>query len=347
MTEKDITEETVATVDDVVEVDSDEIDSYVVEVSTIEDRIDDYLDGKRVMIAEKIGVALDSIDDGAGDAIVVYLMSGNMLRSGIALMCYNASGGDENDADDVAAIIEAFSSAASARDEIASHDYAKDINNGIKNTIDAPGAIAKGGFGFIGDAIGAIVGSPKAIVDGITVAKAAVNDTIAEIWRGDYAIDSTYVTQIKSGSGIAMSSACRAGSEKAGYEECIELCYLYGRNFAVSHAVSEDICKMVSCVKSNSLEFDMGLSLAYAIDKCGANTIIGEIDNKAMFKELKKDDNIEDAKLRMLLLYNKYSKAATNAAKLLPDSIYKDMLVAMPTYVFAGLKKEYDITDVL
>lgn len=353
MEEKDITEESVATVDDVAEDSkeyeavSDEIDSYVVDVSTIEDRIDDYLDGKRVLIAEKIGVAVDSIDDGAGGAIMVYLMSGNMLRSGIALMCYNASGGDENDADDVAAIIEAFSSAASARDEIASHDYARDINDGIRNTVDAPGAISKGDFGFIGDAIGAIVGSPKAIVDGITVAKAAVNDTIAEIWRGDYAIDSTYVTHIKAGSGIAMSSACRAGSEKAGYEECIELCYLYGRNIAVSNAVAEDICKMVSCVKSNSLDFDMGLSLAYALDKCGANTIIGEIDNKAMFKELKRGDNIEDAKLRMLLLYNKYSRAAISSAKLLPDSIYKDMLIAMPTYIFAGLKEEYDITDVL
>jgi hypothetical protein len=347
MAEKDITEESVAIVDDVVKVDSDEIDSYVVEVSTIEDRIDEYFDEKRELIAEKIGVAIDSIDDGVGDAVMVYLMSGNMLRSGLALMCYNASGGDSDDANDIAAIIEALSSAEYARDEITNHDYASDINNSIKNTVGAPESISKGDFGFIGDAISTIVGSPKAVFDGITVAKAAVNDTIAEIWRGDYTIDSSYVTQIKAGSGIAMSSACRVGSEKAGYEECIELCHLYGRNFAVAHAVAEDICKMVSCVKSNSLEFDMGLSLAYALDKCGANSIIGEIDNKEMFKELKRNDNIEDAKLRMLIVYNKYSRAAISAAKLLPDSIYKDMLIAMPTYIFAGLKEEYDITDVL
>ena len=319
---------------------------YVVEVNTIESSIDDYLDDKRAMIAEKIGVALESIDTNIGSAVMVYLMSGTMLRSGLALMCYEASGGDGSDADDVAAIIEALSTASSAREEIIGHDYAGDINSGVKSAVDAPGAMLKGDFGFVSDIFGAIAGSPKAIVDGVNIAKAAVNDTVAEVWRGDYTRDSAYVTQIKSGSGIAMSTACRVGSEKAGYEECVELCHLYGRNFAVAYAIAEDTCKMISCVESNDLEFEMGLALAYALDQCGANALLGDIDNVRLFKELKRDDNLEDAKLRMMILYNRYARAAVNAAKRLPDSIHKDMLVAMPNYIFAGLKKEYEVTEV-
>ena len=351
MEEKDITEESVATVDDVAEASkeyeavSDEIDSYVVDVSTIEDRIDDYLDGKRELIAEKIGLAVDKIDSDVGGAIMVYLMSGTMLRSGISLLCYDASGGEENDADDIAAIIEAVSTASSAREEIIGHDYAGDINNSVRSVTDAPGAAMRGDFGFIGNAISALAGSPKAVVDGINIAKAAVGDTIAEIYRGDYVRDSAYITQIKAGNGIAMSTACRAGSEKAGHEECVELCNLYGRNFAVAYAIANDVCKMVSCVESNSLEFEMGLAILYAVDQCGANALIGDVDNKKLFKELKRDDNIENAKLRMMIAYNTYAKAAVSAARRLPPGIHRDMLVAMPNYMFARLKEEYGVEE--
>lgn len=312
---------------------------------TIKDSIDDYFDSKKVLIADKVGVAIESIDSNVGGAMMAYIMSGTMMRSGLALMCYEASGGDGNDADDIAAIIEALSTASSAREEIISHDYAGDINSGVKSAVDAPGAVLKGDFGIVGDIFGAIVGSPKALVDGVNLAKAAVNDTVAEVWRGDYTRDSAYITQIKSGSGIAMSTACRVGSEKAGYEECVELCHLYGRNFAVAYAVAEDMCKMISCVESNALEFDMGLAIAYSLDQCGANALIGDIDNKALFKELKRGDNIEDAKLRMMITYNKYAKAAISAANRLPDSIYKEMLIAIPNYMFTGLKEEYEITE--
>jgi len=313
---------------------------------TIEDSIDEYLSDKRALIAEKIGVAIESIDSNVGGAAMVYLMSGTMLRSGLALMCYEASGGEGSDADNVAAIIEAVSSASYARDEILGHDYAGDINDSVRTFTEAPGAVLRGDFGFIGNALSAIAGSPKAVVDGVNVAKAAVGDTIAEVWRGDYTKDSAYITQIKAGNGIAMSTACKAGSEKAGSEECVELCHLYGRNFAVSYSIAEDTCKMISCVESNNLEFEMGLSIAYALDHCGANAIIGDIDNKKLFKELKRGDNIEDAKLRMMILYNKYARATLNAAMRLPDSIHKDMLIAMPNYILNELKKEHGITEV-
>ena len=354
--EYDTTKDGSVTVSDVkgdteVEVDNsssnyDVVTPNVIEVSTIDDSIDDYLDDKRVLIAEKIGVALESIDSNVGGAVMVYLMSGTMLRSGLAMMCYEASGGEGSDADDIAAIIEAVSSASSARDEIVGHDYAGNINDSVRTVTDAPGAVLRGDFGFIGDAISAIAGSPKAMVDGVNLAKAAVGDTIAEVWRGDYTKDSAYITQIKAGNGIAMSTACKAGSEKAGREECVELCHLYGRNFAVAYAIAEDTCKMISCVESNDLEFEMGLSIAYALDQCGANALIGDIDNKMLFKELKRSDNLEDAKLRMMIVYNKYARAAVNAAKRLPDGVYKDMLVAMPNHVFNGLKREYGVTDV-
>ena len=354
--EYDINEDGSVTVSDVkgedkVEVDNssshyDVIAPHAIEVSTIEGSIDDYLDDKRAMIAEKIGVALENIDSNVGGAVMVYLMSGTMLRSGLAMMCYEASGGDDSDADDVAAIIEAVSSVSCAREEILEHDYAGNINDSVRTVTDAPGALLRGDFGFIGDAISAIAGSPKAMVDGVNLAKAAVGDTIAEVWRGDYTKDSAYITQIKAGNGIAMSTACKAGSEKAGREECVELCHLYGRNFAVAYAIAEDTCKMISCVESNDLEFEMGLSIAYALDQCGANALIGDVDNKKLFKELKRSDNLEDAKLRMMIVYNKYARAAVNAAKRLPDSIYKDMLVAMPNHIFNGIRKEYGVEDV-
>ena len=342
-------EEASPVIDDELE-DDDEESTVTVDVTTsdntIEDNIDDYLDSKRALIAEKIGVVIETIDSNVGGAVMAYLMSGTMLRSGLALMCYEASGGEGDDADDIAAIIEAVSTVSSARVDIMEHDYAGDINNSVRSVTDAPGAIMRGDLGFLGEALSAIAGSPKAMIDGVNLAKAAVGDTIAEVWRGDYTKDSAYVTKIKAGDGIAMSTACKAGSEKAGHEECVELCHLYGRNFAVAYAIAEDTCKMISCIDASDLEFDMGLSIAYSLDQCGANALIGDIDNKRLFKELKRGDNIEDAKLRMMILYNKYARAAVNAAKRLPDGVHKDMLVAMPNYVFNGLKKEYDVTDV-
>jgi len=92
----------------VVDIDDSEYDIVtpnVIKVGTIENNIDGYLDSKRELIAEKIGLAVDKIDSDVGGAIMVYLMSGTMLRSGLALLCYDASGGEENDADDIAAII--------------------------------------------------------------------------------------------------------------------------------------------------------------------------------------------------------------------------------------------------
>lgn len=312
-------------------------------VSTIEERIDDYFDEKRMMVAEKIGDALDNFDEDAGSAAMVYIMSGQMLRSCVALMCFEASGGEGSNADDVAAIIEAASALSSAREDLINHDYAKDINDGIRSVTETPGAIMRGDFGFIGNAINAVTGSPKAVVDGINLAKSAVGSTVAEVWRGDYTKDSAYITYLKTGNGLAMSTACRAGSEKAGNEECVELCYLYGRNLAVAYNIAEDMCKMADCANLGVLDEDITLAMAYALDQCGTNAFIGDVDSKALFRELRKDNNIEDAKLRLAIAYNKYTKAAVNAAKLLPDGIYRDMLIALPNHLFVELREEYNI----
>lgn len=317
----------------------------IITVSTTEDFIDKYLDEKSVLIAEKIGLVVGGLDEDVGNIVMMYLMSGSMLRSGIALMCYEASGGESDDADDVAAIIEIASVVSTAKEDLLNYDYTKDINDGVKNIVDTPNAIMRGDFGFIGNAINAITGSPKAVSDCVNLAKSAVGDTVAEVWRGDYTRDSPYITCIKAENGLVMSAACRTGSEKAGNEECVELCYLYGRNIAVAYDIAEDTCKMISCVESGTLDYEMGFSIAYALDQCSANALFGDIDNKAMFKELRKNDNIEDAKLRMMLTYNKYAKAAINAARRLPDGIHRDMLMALPNYLFAGLKEEYDVEE--
>ena len=320
-------------------------DETVISVTTIEDRIDEYFDEKRLIIAEKIGSAIDNVDEDAGGAARAYLLSGNMMRSVLALLCYEASGGD-GDADDVAAVIETASNIPMLQDSVEScNDYARNVDNGIKNAMSVPDEVVKGNFAFIGNALGMIVGSPKVVNDGINVAKAAINDTLAIVWRGEYANDSPYISSIKIKDSLAMSIACRAGSEKARSEECVELCHIYGRNLGVAYTVAEDMCKLISCIENDDLDCDISLAMLYGLDRCGTNAIIGDIDQKPLFKEMKDESTIEDAMLRLLLVYNKYTRNAIKAAERLPSGKHRDMLIALPDHIFAGLREEYGIDN--
>lgn len=314
--------------------------------TTIDERIDEYFSEKRLVITEKIGDAVDNVDDDAGGAVRAYLLSGKMLRSILALICYDASGGDD-DADDVAAIIEIVSNIRNVQDSVGSYnDYMKDVDSGIKSVMNAPGEIVKGNFGFIGNILDAVTGSPKTITDGIDVAKAAANSTLAVIWRGDYMADSPYISSIKIKDSLVMSIACRAGSEKAHSEECVELCHIYGRNIGVAYTVAEDMCKLISCIENNELEYDdISLAMLYGIDQCGTNVLVSDIDQKSLFKEIKIESNLRDAMSRLMIVYNKYSRNAIKAAERLPDNIYKEMMIALPEHLFTELKDEYEVND--
>ena len=314
--------------------------------TTIEDRIDEYFDNKRLIITEKVGIAIDGVDKDAGGAVRAYLLSGKMLRSVLALICYDASGGDD-DADDIAAIIETVSSIPMLHDSVKKYeDYAKGVDSGINDVLNVPGEAIRGNFAFIGNIVDAVLGSPKVINDGINIAKAAIDDTLAIVWRGDYMNDSPYISSIKINDSLTMSVACRAGSEKARSEECVELCHIYGRNLGVSYTVAEDMCKLVSCVESDALEYDISLTMLYGLDRCGINTIVSDIDQKSIFKEIKEESALEDAMMRLMLVYNKYTRNAIKAAERLPPGEYRDMLIALPEHLFVLLKDEYGVNDI-
>jgi len=324
-----------------------DLENIDIVVTTSKDRIDSYLDEKRILIAEKIGKTVDKIDEETGSVIRMYLMSGKMLRSALAILCYEANGGKDNDADDIAAIIELACNVPSLQDDIIKHDYARDIDTGIKSVLNVPGEILRGNFSFFGNALDAIRGSPKAVADGIDIAKVAVGDTIAMIWRGDYVNDSPYISAIKAKPALSMAIACRAGAEKAMSEECVELCHIYGRNLGIAYTVAEDLCKILSAIRDNELNDDLGLAMLYGLDKCGANVIIGGINQKDIFKEIQKDDNLEEVVTRLNLAITKYTRNAIKAAKRLPDNQYRDMLVELPEYLFNKLKEEYNVKEMI
>jgi len=304
-----------------------------VEVTTTKDRIDAYFDEKILVIADKIGDTINQFDPDAGSFIKAYFMSSDMLRSVVALMCYEASGGKGNDADNVAAIIEIVCGANASKYDIFSHDYLADLNNGVKSVIDLPGAVLRGDVGFLGSIFDAIRGSPRVVADSIDVAKAAVGDTIAEVWRGNFVEDSAYISGVKTGYALSMAIACRVGSEKAMNEECISLCNIYGRNLGVAYTVMRDIVALRESVKTNECNEELVLAMLYGLDKCGANAIIGTADAQYAFKEMTNGDNFDDVVARLGLVVSKYKKNAIKAAERLPTGLHRDMLVELPNYL--------------
>ena len=316
-----------------------EVPEVEILVITPEDLIEEYFDEKRVLISDKIGNVVDSwIGGDEGDIIRMYVGMGEMLRPTLALMCYDASGGAGEDAEDVAALIELAYNVVTNSNEILTHDYAKDINNSIQDILGTPGAAMRGDFGFVGGIIDAMRDGPKLIADGVNAAKVAMGSTVAEVARGDYTSDSAYITSIKTGMALSLSISCKLGAEKSGHEECIELCGIYGRALGNSYIIGRDIRLLEAAENDEAIQERikdgaLNLCMMYALDRCGANALVVTDDAKWLYRELQKEDLYDDGILRLQIAERKYSRLAVRAAKRLPPSPYRDMLIAMPTYL--------------